>query len=48
MGRLDLLQKLLPDTSWKKTKNTKTKDTFNDTVSFPSKTYKKSKKIKKR
>ena len=48
VGRLDLLQKLLPDTSWKKTKNTKTKDTFNDTVSFPSKTYKKSKKIKKR
>jgi len=37
VGRADLLGKLLPSTkNWKKNKGTKTKDTFNDAVSFTS------------
>jgi len=35
VGRTDLLQKLLPENnSWRKNKNTSSKDTFNDTVPF--------------
>ncbi len=49
VGRSDLLQKLLPSTnSWKKNKGTKTKDTFDETVTFTSRRKKKFNKRKKR
>ncbi len=48
VGRTDLLQKLLPDSNWKKNKETKTKDTFNDAIPLTSKRKKKFKKSKKR
>jgi len=49
VNRSDLLKKLLPSTnSWKKNKGTKTKDTFNDTVTFSSGKKKKFNKSKKR
>ena len=47
--RDDLLQKLLPSTnSWRKNKPTKTKNTFDDTVTFTSRKKKKFSKRKKR
>lgn len=49
VGRSDLLQKVLPSTnSWKKNKGTKTKDTFDETVTFTSRRKKKFNKRKKR
>ena len=49
VGRQDLLQKLLPTTnSWKKNKVEKTKDTFNDAITFDSRKKKKYNKRKKR
>ncbi|WP_298369953.1 YgiQ family radical SAM protein [uncultured Lutibacter sp.] len=49
VGRQDLLQKLLPTTnSWKKNKGEKTKDTFNDAITFDSRKKKKYNKRKKR
>ena len=49
VGRDDLLQKLVPSTnSWKKNKEVKTKDTFNDAVSFTSRKKKKFNSKKKR
>jgi len=49
VGRLDLLDKLLPSSnSWRKNKGTKTKDTFDDTVTFTSRKKKKFSKKKKR
>lgn len=42
VGRSDLLQKLIPsNNSWRKNKDTKTKDTFDDTVTFISRKKKK-------
>jgi len=50
VGREDLLQKLLPAArAWRKNKNSKTKDTFNDTVTYTSiknKRFTKRKKMK--
>jgi len=49
VGRLDLLQRLLPENnSWKKNKGVKAKDTFNDTVTFTSRKKKKFNSKKKR
>ena len=49
VGRQDLLQKLLPsNTSWRKNKVEKVKDTFNDTVPYKSRKKKKFNKRKKR
>jgi len=49
VGRADLLQKLLPSTnSWKKNKGSKTKNTFDDTVTFQPKSKRKFSKPKKR
>ena len=49
VGREDLLQKLLPAArAWRKNKNSKVKDTFNDTVTFTSRKKKRSGKRKKR
>ena len=48
VGRSDLLQKLLPDSNWRKKKEVKTKDTFDETVPFSSKKNKKFNKFKKR
>ncbi|NOR27257.1 MAG: YgiQ family radical SAM protein [Lutibacter sp.] len=49
VGRDDLLQKLVPSSnSWKKNKGVKTKDTFNDAVSFTSRKKKKFTSKKKR
>ena len=49
VGRDDLLQKLVPSTkSWKKNKGVKTKDTFNDTITFTSRKKKKFNSKKKR
>jgi len=49
VGRDDLLQKLVPSTkSWKKNKGAKTKDTFNDTITFTSRKKKKFNSKKKR
>ena len=49
VGRNDLLQKLIPSTdSWRKNKAEKTKDTFNDTVTFTSRKKKKFSTKKKR
>tara|TARA_R110001583_G_scaffold71180_1_gene200802 strand:+ start:2087 stop:4021 length:1935 start_codon:yes stop_codon:yes gene_type:complete len=49
VGRVDLLDKLLPSAnSWRKNKGTKTKDTFDDTVTFTSRKKKKFSKKKKR
>jgi uncharacterized radical SAM protein YgiQ len=47
VGRLDLLQKLLPDSNWKKKKIIKTKDTFDETVPFTSRKKKKFNKKKR-
>lgn len=47
VGRSDLLQKLLPDSNWKKKKTNKTKDTFDETVPFTSRKKKKFNKKKK-
>ncbi|WP_457617594.1 YgiQ family radical SAM protein [Lutibacter sp.] len=49
VGRSDLLQKLLPSAnSWQKKKETKAKDTFDDTVTFTSRKKNKFNKKKKR
>lgn len=48
VGRSDLLQKLLPDSNWKKNKAKKAKDTFDETVPFTSRRKKKFNKSKKR
>jgi len=49
VGRGDLLQKLIPSTnSWRKNKGTKTKDTFDETVTFTSRKKNKFNKRKKR
>lgn len=48
VGRSDLLQKLLPDSNWRKKKEVKAKDTFDETVPFSSKKNKKFNKFKKR
>ena len=48
VGRTDLLQKLLPDANWRKTKEVKAKDTFNETVPFSSKKKNKFKKSKRK
>ncbi len=49
VGRSDLLHKLLPNaTSWRKNKAVKTKNTFDDTVTFTSRKKKKFNKRKKR
>lgn len=48
VGRVDLLNKLLPENkSWRKNKSSKVKNTFNDTVTFPSRKKKRFKKRKK-
>lgn len=48
VGRNDLLQKLLPSSNmWRGNKANKVKDTFNDTVKFPSKRKKRNQKRKK-
>jgi len=49
VGRADLLQKLLPSSnSWRKNKAEKTKDTFDETITFNSRKKKKYNKNKKR
>jgi len=49
LNRGDLLDKLLPSSnSWRKNKPTKSKDTFNDTITFSSRRKKKYNKKKKR
>jgi hypothetical protein len=49
VGRKDLLQKLMPENnSWRKNKDNKTKDTFNETVVFTSRKKKKFNKKNKR
>jgi len=49
VGRTDLLRKLLPSTNdWRKNKNSKMKDTFNDTVTFTPRKKKRFNKKKKR
>ena len=49
VGRGDLLQKLIPSTnSWRKNKGAKTKDTFDETVTFTSRKKNKFNKRKKR
>ncbi len=48
VGRSDLLDKLLPSTnSWRKNKGTRTKDTFNDTITFSTRKKKRFNKRRK-